>query len=316
MAFCPSCGSQVEATAKFCSECGSPLGITANETGGERRDAKRIKCPECGEPIPAFSEHCPLCGYELRGSSAPTSVVELSKRLDEIERSRPRKEKKKKRLFNHEAMDLPSATDQRKATLIQNFPIPNDKESLIEFLVLSAANVDPHCFNGEHQDGSRTVVNTAWYAKMNQAYAKAELVLKDDPALGFVKKKYEAVEKRIKRSKWSTRAINAAIVIAFFAVMAGLFAYEIYSGQQEKAYRASLTPAEQVEYDINEEEEDCKEDESSIKYNIEQGYYSKARDEIATLEFDEELSEARHKHWQKRKKELYKMVDEAEANGK
>ena len=49
---CPSCGSEVLSTSKFCNECGEKLPVNKF-------------CPECGNKVDASSKFCPECGHKL-----------------------------------------------------------------------------------------------------------------------------------------------------------------------------------------------------------------------------------------------------------
>ena len=302
MAYCTKCGSTLETNAKFCTKCGAAV-----DAADVQRSAKLIKCPECGEPIPSFSAACPLCGYELRGSKATSSVVELSQKLDEIERNRPRQDKKK-RLFKNPNQEAVTPTDERKVTLIHSFPIPNTKEDLVEFLILAASNVDPRDFAETHQStASQKALTDAWYSKMNQAYAKASIALGDDPAFIQAKKKYEDVEAQVAKNRRKTDLRLAAVLLicSFLSIflICGI----------GNLYRCSLSPEQQLQYDIDHEESSCKSDENSIKSDIEDGDFDDARNKTYALEFDAELSEERYEYWEKRKEELLDTIDKAEA---
>lgn len=50
MSTCPSCGSPVDSTKKFCPECGAKLKST---------------CPSCGSPVDPTKKFCPECGQPL-----------------------------------------------------------------------------------------------------------------------------------------------------------------------------------------------------------------------------------------------------------
>ena len=50
--FCPNCGANNPAGAKFCVECGTKL-------------SQRGKCPKCGAEVSAKAKFCPECGEKL-----------------------------------------------------------------------------------------------------------------------------------------------------------------------------------------------------------------------------------------------------------
>lgn len=55
MAACPKCGTQNQATAKFCSNCGGPVAVAP----------ATAPCPKCGKPVPAGSKFCNECGAKI-----------------------------------------------------------------------------------------------------------------------------------------------------------------------------------------------------------------------------------------------------------
>lgn len=318
MAYCQKCGKRIDDSAKFCKYCGAEafrprIENVPSHMEDYRKSLKLSKCPECGETMPPFATRCSSCGSVLQGKN---SVVELSILLDEIERTRPKQDRIRKirRLRRNNEPEPVTPTDQRKATLIQSFPIPNTKEDLIEFTVLAASNIDPRDFaETHHSSSSNKAISSAWYAKMQQAEAKALVVLKDDSELKTVLQKCEKIEKRVVKSRKKTELrAGVSLTLGIFAVLVAILCVCTFIGSQEKAYRASLSPAEQIEYDIAKEEENCKSDERSIKSYIEMGDYEEARDRIYVLEFDKELSEERHEYWENRKEELLQMVDNSQ----
>lgn len=111
MPFCKNCGNELENDAKFCTNCGSTI------TRQTMYDGIIHKCPNCGEVLPSFVTNCPSCGYELRGTTATSSIVTFYKDLNNTQ-----------------------SVEQR-SNMIRNFPIPNAKEDIIEFMVLASSNI-------------------------------------------------------------------------------------------------------------------------------------------------------------------------------
>lgn len=64
----------------------------------------------------------------------------------------------------------------RKCQIIQNFPIPNTKEDLIEMLSLAHTNAETKY--GDSQDEFK--MQKAWKRKEKQILEKADLMIKDD----------------------------------------------------------------------------------------------------------------------------------------
>ena len=230
--FCQYCGEPIPANSKFCNSCGKPLKENNNEekeASDDIQSSKRkeeyvgtiMKCPNCGETLKSFEINCPSCGFEIRGAKNSNAVEKLSAKLEEIERTR---EKKKSnailRLYN---LDDPiTKTDEQKISVIRNFPIPNTKEDLYEFLILSRSNIDINSYTNQGFNTARKAISDAWKAKYDQAYQKAKLLLKDDERLADINKMYSETEKSISKSKnqiWIILGVTFGIIFLTIIIM-------------------------------------------------------------------------------------------------
>lgn len=319
MGFCGKCGFKLDGGIAFCPKCGASTGAShASKARAEepRQKAEANRCPQCGEPLPAFTLRCPTCGFEPREKKPLSSISDLSRRLDEIEADRPKYKVYKKKKDQHEANLVVSPVDQRKVTLIQSFPIPSSKEDLVEFVLLSSTNVNPKAFaETANASASERALSRAWYSKMCQAYEKSQLVLKDDPDFASLRTRCEATIKAVEKNEKKTDGRLVAIICIVIGLsLIALFVYSGISSASRSAYVNSLSPEERLAYDIEEEEKDCKSDESSVRYSVENGKFETARNKVYTIDFDKDLSEERHEYWENRKTELLKMIDDAQAD--
>ena len=159
MKYCKNCGKQLPDDAKFCVDCGTPT----EEASSKRRVEQAgtiYKCPNCGEVLESMTAVCPACGYEIRNVKASNASKEFSDKLSAL------------------------TSNDQKIALIQSFSIPNTKEDVYDFLILTAGNL-----NGLTQGASIRTMDTAkeqidiaaaWYGKLHQCYQKASLLFKDD----------------------------------------------------------------------------------------------------------------------------------------
>lgn len=146
MPFCTNCGAEITEGDKFCTKCGA----ANNRTGNERKsfyDGSIHKCPNCGETLASFSSVCPSCGYEIQGKTAADSVQSFYRDLNRAQ------------------------TTEQKDHMIRNFPIPNTKEDIIEFMILASSNI----LGEDERD-----IYEAWLAKFEQAYQKALILFAGD----------------------------------------------------------------------------------------------------------------------------------------
>lgn len=70
-------------------------------------------CPNCGSNLPGMVANCPECGHEIRDNKASDSVRKFSDRY------------------------MKAATEEQQANLIEAFPVPNNKEDLLEFMAMA-----------------------------------------------------------------------------------------------------------------------------------------------------------------------------------
>ena len=196
MPFCINCGEKIVDDAKFCHSCGA-VQTSANTSSTQRKfvyEGTIHKCPNCGEIMSSFIANCPVCGYELRDSLANNSVQQLYQEINNT-----------------------LSVDQ-KTSIIRNFPIPNDKENILEFMILASSNI-----SGETDKN----LFEAWIAKFEQAYQKAKLSLSNDSAFSQIEEIYENTEKSITRGKitYTTSATKSTIANFFKAMPNPIFAF-------------------------------------------------------------------------------------------
>lgn len=174
MRYCSNCGQKVDDEAKFCSNCGAAIVISSENTQSQRKvayDGVIHKCPNCGEILNSFTSQCPACGYELRGTIASNSVKELYKNIQAAK------------------------SDNEVVRLIKVFPVPNNKEDILEFMVLAAS-----CFDADHQlmgDNIQQEIADAWFAKLEQGYQKARLLFPNDADFSKIQNIYEKANQKI-----------------------------------------------------------------------------------------------------------------------
>lgn len=177
MAFCTSCGQQMNDGAKFCANCGTPITPTASTNNTERKtvfDGEERKCPSCGNPIDnAFAMKCTRCGYEFREKKTSGAIDRLIMRLEN------------------------ATSEEEKIVIIKNFPIPNTREDLFEFMVLSSSNFDEE-YHAAHMD--KDDISDAWLVKVNQCYQKSKLILSNEDDRKQISEIYTSIIEKSKRA--------------------------------------------------------------------------------------------------------------------
>lgn len=131
------------------------------------------KCPACGAMIESFTTKCPDCGYELRNIEVSNSVQRFFEMLNELE-EQSRETGMLDMFVQNTGMDK---LTRRKKALIQNFPVPNTKEDILEFLSLAIPNAKISRWKA---DPTSVILAPIWKQKCEQIIMKAKFSMKDD----------------------------------------------------------------------------------------------------------------------------------------
>ena len=259
MAFCINCGQELAEGAKFCANCGKAVNVE-NPTTQRKTvyEGELHKCPNCGELLEAFTTMCPSCGYELRGTNNSSSVREFAAKLEAIEAGREqRKNNPIKNLYFGQTL---TKTDEQKISLIRSFAIPNTKEDLYEFLILSKSNIDVDLYENNmplKRGDANLATSDAWKAKFEQAYQKAKLLFKNDSRMIEIQAMYDETHKSIKKAKSKVWRILGRIGIgyAIFSIVCLGIIFSITIGD-DKSEAKEIARMESIVQEIEEALED------------------------------------------------------------
>lgn len=132
------------------------------------------KCPTCGAMIQSFTTKCPECGFEFRNVEANCSIQKLFTLLNSVEDTR-----EAGGFLNFKQLHQDDNIRRKKISIIQNFPIPNTKDDILEFLTLAVPLAKkPKFFNNDYEQKE---MYPTWKAKCQQIIMKARFSMKDDP---------------------------------------------------------------------------------------------------------------------------------------
>ena len=147
------------------------------------------KCPKCGQEIPGLSATCPLCGYEIRNAKTTNAIRDLTNEIDKLEK---RRNTVVDALSTKISGRTENPTDEKIASLIRNFVVPNTKEDIFEFMILAAGNMDAKFLAGvSFVSEVADVVIKAWESKFHQTYDKAKISFGNDPDFSKVQELYD-----------------------------------------------------------------------------------------------------------------------------
>jgi hypothetical protein len=110
-----------------------------------------------------------------------------------------------------------STTDVRKEELIMNFPVPNSREEIFEFLNLSLSKIDTISYMSltTEKGAYLSSWNNVWMKKMDQINMKAGLSMKND------KKSYDELQVLVNEAKARVKANTQRLyhILIGFAVV-------------------------------------------------------------------------------------------------
>lgn len=199
MAYCSNCGKQLEEGARFCLECGASVIGSNMERQRVTYDGETHRCPNCGQVLQSFMINCPACGNELRGTRISSSIREFAQRLLQVE------------------------TDNEKISLIRNFPIPNTKEDIFEFMILASSNLGTE----SSQAGDiQKEVSKAWGVKIEQGYQKASLLFGNDEDFLKIQNVYDQVYDKINtKTQNAKKKFVVDLALRTIGLWGGLFIF-------------------------------------------------------------------------------------------
>lgn len=141
------------------------------------------KCPSCGANIEGLQGKCPYCGSTFEGMKAGSSMEKLAKAIEkatreckeryanavvEMEKAKAQSNRKASIWDENHVYD---DTDEVVAGIIRNFPVPNTKTDLIEFIL--ALKPKTQGFDADE-------VKDAYFAKYKECLGKARYLFPDD----------------------------------------------------------------------------------------------------------------------------------------
>ena len=137
-------------------------GLIAQMKPSMPKDEKRKqrKCPHCGEILKATDIICPNCGNEISREDVHSSIQKLfdllkeedehyTQKLESLNKKNSidkiqggDKDSSKQILFETQQKTLKENHEKRLGSIIENFPIPNDHEAMLEFLTTGLSQLN------------------------------------------------------------------------------------------------------------------------------------------------------------------------------
>lgn len=155
-----------------------------------------VKCPSCGASVPGGAAVCPECGHEFRNIQVNNTAKEFAKGLAEIEK---RYSEKKNSILDTSVTQKLSEI----ASYINNFPVPNSGDDLLEMLSFIQPNAKKS--------------NVAYFNLYSSCINKARMNFSNDKRFAPYYAYYDAEAKKNPSRKfwfWYFVALVALLIIA------------------------------------------------------------------------------------------------------
>lgn len=203
------------------------------------------KCPACGAITESFVSKCADCGTEFQNLNATESITKFFDKLNDLENTRKEKPQESKSsgvsfgtiikwwlfwwiliplklitfLVDKSKSSYWTTTDVRKEEMILNFPVPNSKEDLFEFITLASSRIKSIGFiKVLREDGKyESRWNKIWIRKLEQIHGKAKISLKNDnTSLNEIN---ALMSLAIKREKTSSNNVKILFIVVLVAII-------------------------------------------------------------------------------------------------
>lgn len=147
------------------------------------------KCPACGAPVQSFATKCADCGHEYKNIKSANSVIEFFEKINELESGRNEDTLSSSfgSAMSSQMFGGENKVDRQKRELISNFPIPNTREDILEFLTFAVPKAieSGNAFSKNFGQGAwehrrHNQFAKVWKTKCEQIIMKARLSMKED----------------------------------------------------------------------------------------------------------------------------------------
>lgn len=252
MPYCNNCGAKIVDGAKFCHKCGSTILVEHKETDNQRRQefaGNVIKCPACGSEIPSFTAICPSCGHEINSARVSSTMKDFTSQISQYDIAIAKSPDGPKKgwkswgklkkfgwvILNIYTLCIPlviylllpclgisgksvlTAEEKAKVQFIKNYPVPNDRESILEMLLFIKAQISSLTSGKIDRNVSRWI--HIWKNKADQLYERAEILFKNDKIANDAYESILVSEKKVKKSLFIRLIIVVALIVLFAVFM-------------------------------------------------------------------------------------------------
>ena len=258
--FCNYCGTSVNIEESTIEEKKEKIkNEIETEEFNERKtvyDGKIHKCPNCGDVVRSYDIVCPSCGFELSGKEVSKTLQRFIEKVNECEQTISNSPKINNggwsswsggKKFGFIILNLVfafiplfiyfllpfikikskpnlSKEEQQLESLIENFPFPNDRESIIDALIFAKEKMN--FISKEEMNRKNAYWFRLWSSKAEQLKHKADLLFPNDKIVNEsydkILNKNAEVNKKLK-IKALIGLVLLIVAIVFLGIRSNLF---------------------------------------------------------------------------------------------
>ncbi|MDB9984088.1 hypothetical protein OAE00_01040 [bacterium] len=178
-------------------------------------------CPACGSFIKAMELTCSDCGHEFTNTQANSTLLKLLEQIEKINNKEITTPQILKGALGEQAKknQIDQEKNKLKSELIENFPIPNTREDMLEFLAYSLSKGKDNSHMSYFGDGFST--SGAWRKKAEEVIIKSKIMFKNDTAFFKQLENYEIDFKSSIKSRNRVRNLSIGVIAIILIIVYG-----------------------------------------------------------------------------------------------
>jgi hypothetical protein len=178
-------------------------------------------CPACGASVKSFQLKCEDCDHEFSSTKANSNVLKLLGEIEKINNREISTPQILKGALGEQAkksgMDMEK--NKLKSELIENFPVPNTREDILEFLAYSLSKGKDNSYMSFFGETHST--SGAWRKKAEEIIIKSKILFKADTNLYNQLLEYELDFRASVKSRNRVRNLSIAVFSIILIIVYG-----------------------------------------------------------------------------------------------
>ena len=194
--------------------------LEASKTKQKEKVGNIKTCPACGSSVKAMELTCSDCGHEFTNTKANSTLLKLLGEIEKINNKEIASPQILKGALGDQAKKnaIDVEKNKLKSELIENFPIPNTREDILEFLGYSLSKGKDNSYMS-YFDGYST--SGAWRKKAEELIIKSKIMFKNDSEFFRQIENYEIDLKSSIKSRNRIRNFMIGVIAIILIIVYG-----------------------------------------------------------------------------------------------